>query len=125
MTNPDVTQALRRAESAVMCIDTTHTGVVRLRSYAAALLTEAGTTLTYRYPDLALAYVRRAERFMQGLDTARLCKPKRDLPKAMRALRDVRLLIQTAYPDVPAAGEVNLDSVLERLVAEALLETGR
>jgi hypothetical protein len=125
MTNPDVTQALRRAEGAVMCIDTAHTDIVRLRAYAAALLTEAGTALAYGYPDLALACVRRAERIVQGLGPARLCRPERDLPKAVRALRDVRLLVRTAYPDVPAASEVNLDSVLERLVAEVPREDRR
>jgi hypothetical protein len=123
--NPDVTQALRRAEGAVMCIDTVQADMVRLRAYAVALLTEAGSALACRYPDLALTYVWKADRLVQGLDTARLCKAGRDLPKALKALRDVRLLIRTAYPDVPVAGAVTLDSVLERLVAEVPREDRR
>jgi|GEM_PF-5265251 len=48
----DVLNALKMAERAVLCLNTVETDMVRLRSYAAAVLEEAATAVVYRYPEL-------------------------------------------------------------------------
>ena len=50
--NPEILHALETAERAVLCLNTVETDMVRLRSYAAAVLEEAATAVVYRYPEL-------------------------------------------------------------------------
>lgn len=119
--NADVRRTLETAQRAVLCLNTADTNMVRLRTYVFALLEEADTAIRYRYPDLTLAYLRRSERLVESLDRTRLCAPDH-LHLAVRALRDARQMVQAAVPDLPAVAEVNLDSVVERLVAEAYRE---
>ena len=115
----DVLKALKMAERAVLCLNTVETDMVRLRAYVAALLEEAATAVLYRYPELALAYILQAERLIEGLDTTRLATSNRQILLVRRALRDAGLTLKTVWPDLPAIAGVTLDSVLERLIADA------
>jgi hypothetical protein len=103
-----------------MCLDTVQPKAVRLRNAADGLLEEARTALGYHYPDLALAYIRKVEALLQALDRSTFYAPDAQFPPALRALRDARRLLMEAYPDLPVVEHVTGDTVLERLLAEAI-----
>lgn len=111
--------ALRSAARALTCLDTVEVRAVLLRSSGSRLLEAARDALGFRYPDLAVAYVRKAEALLQALDRAAFCAPDTQFPHALRALRDARHSLLKAYPGQPVVQNVTLDSLLERLVSEA------
>jgi len=116
---PDLTGAIRAAEGALMCADTVQVRAVRLRNAGNGMLVEARTALGLGYPDLALAYVRKAEALFQALDRSAFCAPDTQFPPTIRALRDARRLLMEAHPGLPAVPHVTGDAVLERLLSEA------
>ncbi len=119
MIPPDLNAAIRAAQGALMCVDTVQVKAVRLRNAGNGLLEEARTALSFRYPDLALAYIRKAEALLQAVDRSAFCVPEVQFPPALRALRDARRLLMEAYPGLPAVGHLTGDTVLERLLADA------
>jgi hypothetical protein len=108
----------------MMCLDTVEAKAVRLRNAGYRLLEEARTALGFHYPDLALAYVRKAESLLQALDRSEFCAPDTQFPPALRALRSARRFLMEAYPGMLAVGHVTTSAVLERLLAEAMSSPG-